>query len=425
MILSPHRVTFSDVRCQLSAMFSPSSFLAVCLLLPSFFVAPLLPALAQSTSAVPSVPAGAATSALNGFDKLFEAVERLSTADKISSDFEKLSNSETIQQKRNVVSRNKRALSALREALQLNVQHPPVRTADDDFGNYDGFRALASVLDDESAMRLLDSNWEGAIGSKLDCIELGVLMTRGGPLRAALAGRDIEIIGRRGIDQLVARLDNEQSAAAAARLNRIETLRPPFAAAIREGKIAATALTRQAFDGGEWEKVIEETLKLDGKSFSADEKATLGNIGQAEILGGIGRTFDAASTGADAPYAPQVARVDYALDPWSTLMAGAVNSPALRVDYEAARAQNRLFAISLLLRVYRLQNGKYPESWETAPDPFAGSAALIYRRDGDSYLLYSVGPNAKDDGGKGIVIPQSGRIPAGADGDLVAPVLAL
>lgn len=361
----------------------------------------------------------------NGFDKLFDAVEKLSQADIIPSDLERLSQAEAIQQKRNVVSRNKRALFSLREALKLPIQHPPVLTSEDDFGNYNGFRTLADVLDQESAVRDLDRNWVGAMESKLDCIELGVLMTRGGPLRAAIAGRDIEIVGRRNIDKLVAHLDNDQSAAAAARLTRIESLRPPFADALRSGKLAATTLTQRAFGELEWDDVVAQTLKTDGQHFSEDERATLKNIGENEILGAIDSSFDAALATADAPYQPRSATFNPDLDPWSKQLVGSANSPSLRVDYEAARAQNRLLVLALSLRVSRVKSGRYPESFETAPDPFANGAPLKYRREGDSYVLYSVGPDTGDNGGTALSIPQNGHVPLDAKGDLLALVLPL
>lgn len=389
------------------------------LLAPLVFLAPVTRAQTNPSPGVTLAPE------VTGFDKLFEAVEKLSQADLVGNKTEKLSEAELIQQMRNIASRNKRSLFAFREALKLPIQHPPVRTAEEDFGNYDGFRALAHVLEQEAEVRRIDSNFVGAVNARIDCIEFGVLMTRGGPLRAALAGRDIEIIGRRGIDKLVSRLDNEQTLAAAARLNRIETLRPPFSEAIRQGKIASIALTKEAFDVRNWDEAIEETLKLDGQPFSEDERNTLATIGQSEIAGAITRAFDAALQSADAPYKPQTLRADYELDPWSALLTGPVNSPSLRVDYEAARAQNRLMALSLQLRVSRLQAGRYPETLDTSADPFANGANFKYRREGDSYVLYSVGPNGKDDGGVGLVIPENGQIPPRAAGDLVAPVLPL
>ncbi|MBI3947693.1 MAG: hypothetical protein HY321_17365 [Armatimonadetes bacterium] len=60
------------------------------------------------------------------------------------------------------------------------------------------------------------------------------------------------------------------------------------------------------------------------------------------------------------------------------------------------------------LVVYRQRFGAYPESlaalrqrlnWEVPDDPFS-EKPLVYRRQGSGFLLYSVGPDMKDDGGR-------------------------
>jgi hypothetical protein len=62
---------------------------------------------------------------------------------------------------------------------------------------------------------------------------------------------------------------------------------------------------------------------------------------------------------------------------------------------------------ALALRAYQIEHGQYPDSlaqlragggWEIESDPFSGKD-LIFRRQGNGYILYSVGPNFKDDGG--------------------------
>ena len=72
---------------------------------------------------------------------------------------------------------------------------------------------------------------------------------------------------------------------------------------------------------------------------------------------------------------------------------------------------NRLLETQLALRAYKCDHGAYPNSLsELAPayltrvpeDPFSNHAPLIYRRDGKRYTLYSIGFDAKDDGGKPI-----------------------
>jgi hypothetical protein len=61
------------------------------------------------------------------------------------------------------------------------------------------------------------------------------------------------------------------------------------------------------------------------------------------------------------------------------------------------------------LRAYRLEHGVFPASLNALAlpqgrdiDPFGKGAPLKYRKSGGSYVLYSVGPDGKDDGGKAI-----------------------
>ena len=77
---------------------------------------------------------------------------------------------------------------------------------------------------------------------------------------------------------------------------------------------------------------------------------------------------------------------------------------------DAAIAHLALAQAALGLQAYRATNGSYPASlddlkaklnWPLRTDPFSGED-LVYRREGNSFLLYSIGENLKDDGGKAI-----------------------
>ncbi len=77
-----------------------------------------------------------------------------------------------------------------------------------------------------------------------------------------------------------------------------------------------------------------------------------------------------------------------------------------------AAAYNRLLETRLALQAFRAETGAYPERLSAlAPrylarvpdDPFADRKPLAYRRTGTAYVLYSIGPDAKDDGGTPIV----------------------
>ncbi|MGB2906430.1 MAG: hypothetical protein WBB73_04985, partial [Candidatus Aminicenantaceae bacterium] len=64
--------------------------------------------------------------------------------------------------------------------------------------------------------------------------------------------------------------------------------------------------------------------------------------------------------------------------------------------------------IGLACKIYRNRHGKFPEAMndlspeiltEIPLDPFTGES-LIYRKEGDGFIVYSVGSNLKDDGGR-------------------------
>ena len=78
-----------------------------------------------------------------------------------------------------------------------------------------------------------------------------------------------------------------------------------------------------------------------------------------------------------------------------------------------AKMSTRLLAIAFALHAYRLQHGDYPAALTALTsshilaalpeDPFAPNAQTMfrYRRvDSDHYVLYSVGPDGVDDGGR-------------------------
>ncbi|RMF79991.1 MAG: hypothetical protein D6744_08615 [Planctomycetota bacterium] len=69
---------------------------------------------------------------------------------------------------------------------------------------------------------------------------------------------------------------------------------------------------------------------------------------------------------------------------------------------EATRRATLLIA---QLRAYRQRFGRYPDSLDAfggadfTTDPYTG-ASFAYRRDGDDFVLYSLGHNGVDDGGQ-------------------------
>ncbi len=79
------------------------------------------------------------------------------------------------------------------------------------------------------------------------------------------------------------------------------------------------------------------------------------------------------------------------------------------LEEHGATVQFQFTKCAFALAAYRVDNGSYPEKLADlkpkyvaeVPKDIFDDADLHYRRDSGGYLLYSVGPNGKDDGGRG------------------------
>ncbi len=91
---------------------------------------------------------------------------------------------------------------------------------------------------------------------------------------------------------------------------------------------------------------------------------------------------------------------------------------SLRANHYRAETELRLLRADVAIELFRRKNGRYPSSLselvpqylEAVPsDPFSGNA-MIYRVTTNSYSLYSIGADKKDDGGKPLVRSTGGAV---------------
>ena len=96
--------------------------------------------------------------------------------------------------------------------------------------------------------------------------------------------------------------------------------------------------------------------------------------------------------------------------PWYAFL-----SKAMVSNFETAYLKEAMLEATILAsrtglacRLYKSKTGEYPENLgalvpgilaEVPVDPFTGQA-LIYRREGAGFIVYSLGSNEKDDGGR-------------------------
>ena len=212
-------------------------------------------------------------------------------------------------------------------------------------GNLAEMKALALLLAAEGRLAEMDSRPADAAKSYVDAIHFGNEMSRGGFIINRLVGVACEAIGCRPLTKLVPGLTCEQARPRIAELEKIDRAR-----------------------------VTWDQIRRNENSYSRSQISKIGNP--------IG-LFTA----------------------WWQLRAVRKQAEA---RHTMAVAHVRLLAVELALRCYQTEHSRLPAHLdELVPkylsnvpqDPFLGQP-LIYRPQGTNWLLYSVGTDRVDDGGR-------------------------
>lgn len=103
----------------------------------------------------------------------------------------------------------------------------------------------------------------------------------------------------------------------------------------------------------------------------------------------------------------------------------------LQLQFMLDRAYDAMLMLRCALETYRAKHGSYPASLsDLSPgtltklpdDPFSPGAPLRYRKTEKGFVLYSVGPDGIDDGGRAIPAPSTAGmtlVQIGSKGDVV------
>ncbi|MDF1755656.1 MAG: hypothetical protein P1U89_22900 [Verrucomicrobiales bacterium] len=104
---------------------------------------------------------------------------------------------------------------------------------------------------------------------------------------------------------------------------------------------------------------------------------------------------------------PESRPIEVGFDPYRSLPVDLIH----RFDPRPAEAFMRCALVALKAELFKVENGRYPDSVDGVFDLFNSGKTLIYRLEKSRPVIYSIGPNLRDDGG----IP---RAPV-EEGDLV------
>jgi len=277
-----------------------------------------------------------------------------------------------------------------------------------------------------------------AMRCALDSLELGAIVPRGGAHTVRDAAFAYEWQGQHVAWKLAARVDAQTARAAVARLTQIEARRWPLPESLREELQQREFGSKLAeFRAGPvyaWEKLaINKAAEANGQ----EGMQVLWSRAQ-EVFGGPKSLIDAnadvlkqAQERLDAPWDPNRPRINIGGTTPSHIYYGSI--PYNSYEYSTLewmecfyRTQSALLKTRLALRAYYLERGSYPKSLDTLVqaeylkavpgDLFSPTRApLRYQPSGETFWLWSVGPDGVDDGGRaslGVRKQKTGRFPA-------------
>jgi hypothetical protein len=311
-------------------------------------------------------------------------------------------------------------------------------------------RELASALTARAMLRVGEGKYDAAWQDLLACHRLGRLVARGATLIELLVGVAIDQIASNADVAYLqsARLNSRQ---ALARLKDLQALPPMPSVAdkidlgerfmfldsvqmVRRGGVG----TLEGLSGGKSEKPTKEELRglsmidwapalRNGNQWYDRMVAALRHkdrAGRKKALDAIERDLREKRMEAMRPenlvqllkakFPPdKVADKDVAKEIGTaignvliTLLMPATTK--VQDAHDRVEQGQRNVRLAFALAAYKSDRGRYPAKLDdlapkylaTVPDDIFSGKAPIYRRDDDGYLLYSVGPNGKDDEGR-------------------------
>jgi hypothetical protein len=358
----------------------------------------------------------------NAFDYYVAAGKLLVDVDKVQDAVDEGEQWEYLPAaKEALLAANAAAVEKWREGLQYEYGEPPIRSYEQTMPYFADFRDLARVLRLKAQVQGEKGDWAGAMTTQLDVMAFCADITHGSMLIGTLVSTACQAPLRSDMRQAMEHLNAEQARAAARRLAAISGAQAPMAAVMTEDKWATLACLVEFMDKPSRGDLVRYLVW--SKQRIVDDCTFYLN----QVIAMVGK-----------PYARPGPLPEY---PEAELRGEMLMGPdvirSTQCGYEVNRSRNGLLVAELALRAWRLEHGEHPRSLhqlvpdyldEVPQDPFAINAGLRYERTGpDEYLLYSIGPDCKDDGGKPIENANVGeacryRVREDSLGDIVAGV---
>ena len=361
----------------------------------------------------PNIASPPARPRLNGYDDFVAAGKILEANGGLDAIFgSRPGGKPVLAQERIVVAHNATALARMQVGLTRECLAPVCRGFNKLEPDLDYVRNLARLTAAQADVRAADGDLAGAAQSCLDAIQIGISVPRTGGTLKGFVGAACETIGQKKFADLVDRLPAAAAERAADRLRSILGRRTAPADLLREEARSTLQgiVDVDDLNGG----LLEAFLQMCSYPPPPPQPAAA-RIAPYNIVGRVAWHFvrDKTLRSMEAHLSaivreagkPAWLRHEPQLPTWPLAHAVApVYTWALQ-KWEITDARSRILLATLAVRAYMGRRARLPSSLseagvppELTVDPFSGKP-LIYKPAGRDYLIYSVGPDLKDDGG--------------------------
>lgn len=303
-----------------------------------------------------------------------------------------------------VVAKNQKVLALLRQALGKECLVPPSRSVTELYPYLADVKGLARLLVGVADVKAAKGDYAGAFDAGLDSVRMGQDMVRGGVIIHGLVAIAIQSIAQNSMLEYIDKLSATDCDRLAARLESLLKARVPYGQIIREESyFSLSSLSKMK--GSDTAFVINPNAGMDGEEVPGWQKfaGTIYWHSQRDhALHELEDYYKAMLVEEQKPFALRKS-VPTPKSPVASMVAPVFDQA--HMSFDGMEVHSRLLLLALKIRSYHLKHGLLPTSLKdlgvdptVVADPFTGKP-MMYQPKGSDYLLFSVGPDLKDDGG--------------------------
>lgn len=316
-----------------------------------------------------------------------------------------------LAQKAALVQENAQTLKLLHEGFAYPYQPPPIRSFDNKHWPENKIHPVVRLLRLKAQVETGRKEWSAAINSNIDIIQVGQEEAHGSPIAGADSGTIDQTIGSHDAWNCINHLTAVEAQAATRRLEYIQSRHVPWAETLQEEKWCKQASLLEVMHKPNWRGYIRDKWinYFGGEEWTWTERTKWTLTSKRAVMSNYTDSMNQRIANARRPYAAHPPDPPASSDIYSDYLTS--NLSGLQFMDASCQTQNNLLLVALALHTYKAKQGNYPATLtalvpkylRAVPDDvFALSGPLHYKRAGQKYVLYSIGPDGKDDGGKAI-----------------------